>query len=43
MGERQLYLRGLENRRRYIDTLGFLALNYDPMEIDLYSSNEPRV
>ena len=44
MGMRQLYLRGLENRRRYIDSRPyFLNSSYAPEEIEIFSSEEGRV
>jgi hypothetical protein len=44
MGMRQLYLRGLENKRRYIEnTPYFLNSTYSPEEIEIFSSDEGRV
>ena len=44
MGMRQLYLRGLENRRRYVDSRPyFLNSTYTPDEIEIFSSEEGRV
>lgn len=44
MGMRQLYLRGLENRRRYVDARPyFLNSTYAPDEIEIFSSDEGRV
>jgi hypothetical protein len=43
MGMRQLYLRGREIRKRYIDENPFLSKEYEPAEIEAYSSFESRV
>ena len=44
MGMRQLYLRGLESRRRYVDSRPyFLNSTYAPDEIEIFSSDEARV
>jgi hypothetical protein len=43
MGMRMLYLRGLENRRRYVDKRDFLNESYKADEIEIFSSEEGRV
>jgi hypothetical protein len=43
MGMRQLYLRGREHRRRYIEDKDFLSPDYDPAELETFSSDEGRV
>ncbi|TNV80401.1 hypothetical protein FGO68_gene15194 [Halteria grandinella] len=38
LGQRQLYLRGREIRRRYIDQTYFLKAQYDPEELEVHSA-----
>ena len=36
-GERQMYLRGREMRKRYITTNGFLSSSFNPAEVQAFS------